>query len=507
MFYKTISLIILLFASHFVIGQYVIDKAENDKQEFDYLLLWKHNSDKLIKNSLLIPDSLSDTKSIDIPVFFNLSVTNFNDYSIDSSIVKFDNKAAQILCYFAKNSKSTSLVLSVYEYYKDFFQYELRQNGLPESLAILPFALSAVNPQAESLNSGRGIWQLKYAEARYYGLQVDSLVDERMSIEKSTFAAINRLKSIYNTYGDWQLSLSAFVCGNSNLNNFIADNNHNTLPSDCKDISSAFMAAKVLYDNLYDLGIDSLIKLEDIKSDTVIVSQNLHFKQIADVLLISINVLRQLNPEFIKDFIPASDHQYVLRLPIDKKSDFYLLEDSLYNYKKDVFVFAHKLESPPSPNAIVIDKASIPKNSKPVYYVIKQGDNIGYISEWFNVSQRQLKSWNGISNPRKIRAGKKLKIYVPKSKYSYYKKINSLNFKDKQVLSGAKTIKKVKTQSKDVKLDSNYLIYTVRKGDSPYHIAKKYPGVSADDIMRWNNISNPSKIRPGEKLKIKKIKR
>lgn len=503
---KLITFIVLLLLSQFLHGQY-LEKQEVDEHKNEYLFFWKQNSDMLINKNLLVNDHSSDAESIDIPVFFNLSTKNFELYSIDSSIVEFDNTAARILCYLSQNSKNSSLVLSLFEHYKYVFEDEMRKNDIPESFAILPFALSSMNIWAESLNGGKGLWQLKYSEASLYGLQVDSIVDERMSVEKSTVAAAKRLKSLFKLYGNWQVCLTAYVCGASNVNNYQNDSIHNNLPQNCSEIVSAFAASKILYDNKSDFGVDSLFKIKNIESDTVLVSQNLHFEQISELMSISIDTLRQLNPEFIKDYIPAGNKQYILRLPVSKKSKFYLLEDSLYNYKKNIFLFTNKIESPPSPNKTIVDRAVVPKNSKLLYYVIKQGDNLGYISEWFNVSQRQLKGWNGISNPRKIRAGKKLKIYIPKGKYSYYSKINNLSFKEKQALVSGKTINKAKKKNNNNIIGGQYLIYTIRRGDSPYSIAKKYPGVSADDIMKWNNISNPSNIRPGEKLKIKKIKR
>jgi len=99
---------------------------------------------------------------------------------------------------------------------------------------------------------------------------------------------------------------------------------------------------------------------------------------------------------------------------------------------------------------------------------------------------------------------------VPENKAAYYRKIDNMSFADKQKMvgkasgnGGAKTTAKPK---KEEKLTSGFFWYTVKNGESPYIIAKKFPGVSADDILRWNNIKDPRKIKPGQKLKIKKVK-
>jgi len=55
-----------------------------------------------------------------------------------------------------------------------------------------------------------------------------------------------------------------------------------------------------------------------------------------------------------------------------------------------------------------------------------------------------------------------------------------------------------------VTTDPKYEYYTVQSGDNPWSIANKYPGVTVEDIMKLNNISNPSSLKVGQKLKIRK---
>jgi LysM repeat protein len=55
-----------------------------------------------------------------------------------------------------------------------------------------------------------------------------------------------------------------------------------------------------------------------------------------------------------------------------------------------------------------------------------------------------------------------------------------------------------------VKKDPAYEYYTVQAGDNPYSISKKFPGTTADGIMQLNRITDPSKLRIGQNLKIRK---
>ena len=105
------------------------------------------------------------------------------------------------------------------------------------------------------------------------------------------------------------------------------------------------------------------------------------------------------------------------------------------------------------------------------YHTIKSGESLGKIAQKYNISVSNLKSWNNIKG-NNIIAGKKLKIYS-----------------DKKVIA--------KTESKS----NNDGTYTVKSGDSLYSIAKQFPGISAEDIKKWNDISSDN-IQPGMKLKI-----
>lgn len=133
-------------------------------------------------------------------------------------------------------------------------------------------------------------------------------------------------------------------------------------------------------------------------------------------------------------------------------------------------------------------------------YTIKSGDNLGYIAEWYDCSAQQIRNWNGISG-NTIRVGAKLAIYVPTSQVGRYENINSMSFSAKQNIEKGGGSAKVSTPVAEE--DCNCVYYTVRSGDTLWDIAKKYPGVSIDDIKRDNKIYDSRGLKPGMKLKIK----
>ncbi|MCF6357293.1 MAG: LysM peptidoglycan-binding domain-containing protein, partial [Draconibacterium sp.] len=134
-------------------------------------------------------------------------------------------------------------------------------------------------------------------------------------------------------------------------------------------------------------------------------------------------------------------------------------------------------------------------------YTVKSGDNVGFISSWFKVRSSDLKYWNNI-NRNLIRAGQKLAIYVPEKDKAKYAKVNKMSFSQKQAMIGKSSSTKITKKAKP--LDSNYVYYKVRKGDTLWEISQKYAGISSNEIMRLNNLKNDHSLYIGQQLKIKK---
>ncbi len=144
--------------------------------------------------------------------------------------------------------------------------------------------------------------------------------------------------------------------------------------------------------------------------------------------------------------------------------------------------------------------AKQPEGTVELNYSVKSGDAVSLIASWYGVKTAELMAWNGLTSYN-LRLGQVLKVYVKDAVQSTYSNVNSLTYDEKQRLAGAPT-----SNSKPVeqKLDPNWEYYTVRSGDNPSVIASKYSGISSDDIMKNNGISNPSALKIGQKLKIKK---
>jgi membrane-bound lytic murein transglycosylase D len=144
------------------------------------------------------------------------------------------------------------------------------------------------------------------------------------------------------------------------------------------------------------------------------------------------------------------------------------------------------------------------KGKTKLIYTVKDGDNIGSISEWFRVGLSDLRNWNNIYK-NKIRVGQKLVVYVNPLKSEYYSKINTLSLAEKQALVGKAPTSNIQPEvSVPEETEGEYITYTVRNGDTIWDIVKMFDNVTTTQVLSLNNISEPSKIKVGQKLKIKK---
>lgn len=426
-------------------------------------------------------------------------------YSYNSIVKNF------ILMYANKRREQVEVMLGLSKYYFPMFEKELDEQGMPLELKYLPVIESALNPQAVSRVGATGLWQFIYSTGKMYGLEITSFVDERKNPEKATKAAVKYLKDLHNIYNDWTLALAAYNCGPGNVNKAIRRSGgkrdfwdiYYRLPRETRGYVPAFIAANYIM-TYYEKHNLAAKRIDFSVSDTILINKELHLKQVAEVLKINLEQLRELNPEYKEDIIPGVKKEYTLALPTEQVGNFIDLQDSIFAYKDSIFFNPIKTGfSPQKYSASKYLPGAPSKNHKKIVYKVKSGDNIGFIASWYGVKKSQVRYWNNIRR-NLIREGQKLTIYVPKSKYNTYKKVDNMSFAQKQKSIGktysAKKISTTKKQSKGGK----YVWYTVKSGDNFWTIAKKFPGVSNKDIMHINGISNAKRLSPGIKIKIKR---
>ncbi len=414
--------------------------------------------------------------------------------------------------YTVKGRAQVGTMLGLAEYYFPLFEELLNAYELPQELKYLPVIESALNPRAFSRAGACGLWQFMYGTGKMYNLDINSYIDERRDPIKSSHAAVQFLRDMYNIYEDWILVIAAYNCGPGNVNKAIrrSGNKKNywdiyyRLPKETRGYVPAFIAAMYAFNYSKEHNIFPVKSDYPIMCDTVMMINKIHFKQLSAVLDIPIEQIRDLNPQYRIDIVPATKaNPLSVKLPVNYVGDFIDNMDTILAYNRNkYFNNRDRIVSPRDRHQDYAHGA--PKNRVKISYKVKSGDAISLIADWFNVRTADLKYWNNIRK-NIIKVGQYLVIYVPKQHEDYYKNFNNMTYAQKQATRGRKPKNQKRSKHENISASTDYVYYTVRRGDSLWAIARKFPGVSNNDIMKLNNIRDVKSIKPGKRLKIRKI--
>jgi membrane-bound lytic murein transglycosylase D len=398
------------------------------------------------------------------------------------------------------------------DYYFPMFEDVFDSYGLPAELKYMAIIESALNPNAvNSRSHATGLWQFMYSTGRMYGLTINSVVDERRDPMKSTIAAAKYIRDLYKIYNDWMLVIAAYNCGPGNVNKAIRRSGNKKdyweiyyrLPRETRGYIPQYIAAVYGVTYYKEHGLNPLPLNIPVAVDTIMVNKDIHLAQISEVMGIPLGELRALNPQYRTGLVPGSSKPFALTLPMTHLGDFIDLNDTIRRYKPDVYL--NKTTQIADPTRSSYLPADVKGKTK-LMYTVQEGDNLGFISDWYRVSLSDIRYWNNI-NRNTIRIGQKLVVYVDPAKSEYFSKISSMTFAEKQQMAGKSV--PVNTTG-NVAMDysypteGEYIVHTVRNGDTIWDIVKMYDNVTSTQVLSLNNISDPGKIKIGQKLKIKK---
>ena len=415
--------------------------------------------------------------------------------------------------YTEKKVDKFRVMLGLQEYYFPMIEDIFDSYGLPVELKYMAVIESALNPNAVSRVGATGLWQFMYSTGRMCGLNINSVVDERRDPVKATHAAAKYLKDLYGIYNDWILVIAAYNCGPGNVNKAIRRSGNRKdyweiyyrLPRETRGYIPAYVAATYAMNYYREHNITPVQIDLPLAVDTVMVTRDIHLEQIAAVLDLPMEELKALNPQYRTGLVPGKTRPSSITLPVDRLGEFIDMTDTITGYRKDQYLTRVNQTSASTQSTYTAPDVN---GKTKLIYVVKDGDNLGFISEWYNVGLSELRYWNNIYR-NTIRVGQKLSIYVDPSKADYYSKVNTMSFADKQKRAG-NTAVSVPATSEPAKLqvtasaEADYEYYTVRNGDTIWDIAKMFDGVSATDILKLNNISDASRIQVGQRLRIRR---
>ena len=407
----------------------VIDVPESMDTEFDDLL-----EEYYSKNYLKVDDNCNyrdENRTYEKEVYIDRlkRLPNIMEMPYNEIVQKFIDR------YTGRLRRSVSYMLGASNFYMPIFEDALMAYDVPLELKYLPVIESALNPKATSRVGAAGLWQFMPSTGKQYGLEINSLVDERRDPVKSSYAAARFLRDLYKIYGDWSLVIAAYNCGPENVRKAIQRSNGKAdywsiypyLPRETKGYVPAFIAANYVMTYYCDHNICPMRTTLPAKTDTVTVTRDVHLKQIADVCGVSLDELRALNPQYRRDTVNGNSKPSAIRLPISVVNSFISNEDSIYNYQADQLFTRRSLvevdesvqprssysrksySSSSSTGRSKKGKRNKKKSTRSKSVTIKNGDTLSEIAARHHTTVKKLRKLNGISGSN-IRAGKKIKV-------------------------------------------------------------------------------------------------
>lgn len=350
--------------------------------------------------------------------------------------------------------------------YGPLIRRTLREEGIPEDLIFLAMIESGFNTKAYSRAKAVGMWQFIKHTGRLYGLKTDTWIDERRDPEKSTRAAARHLRHLYNLFGDWQLVITGYNCGQGRLQRSIRkDGSHDfwklkSLPKETRNHLPKYMAVLLMSRDPEFFGVNNLLQRDPFAYDIIQVTDAVDLRLGAQCAGTTYETMRELNPELRLGYSPpvSARKTYSLRVPIGTSERF------LDRY------------------------ARIPADKKVqlVDYRVRPGDTVSGIAKTFDVRTSVVLDANGIRNPRRLKSGQKLKIPIqPKQSGRAFAAIEKRNTK---VQNGK----------------GERVVYRVKRGDTLWDIARSQ-GVTTDKLRAWNTLKTTRHIHPGDRLTIWRI--
>ena len=411
-----------------------------------------------------------------VPMVYNEPVRKFIDY------------------YAVRSRKWLRFVMGMSDYFFPMIEQVLDTYQLPLELKYLAVIESGLNPVALSRVGASGLWQFMLPTGKINGLEINSLIDERLDPEKATIAACRHLKMLYDLYDDWHLALAAYNGGHGAVNRAIARSGGKMdfwkilpyLPRETRAFVPKYIATAYIMTYHCEHNICPIRSNFSIATDTIMVERALHFDQVADIMQIDKEVVRFYNPQYKREIIPGNIQPSALRLPIERTIDFIEQADSVYTHRMEELLA----------NCLPVDASEPKSRQERITHTVKAGETVMTIASLYGVTAQNLRRWNGLSGSR-VAPGKKLVVNIDNGGLTFAApKPPPTPTASAQTPTNAGTAPSSKTDNK-----SGTVTYQVQSGDSLYAIAKKYPGVTVQKIQEANGMTTIN-LRIGQILKI-----
>ena len=299
-------------------------------------------------------------------------------------------------------------------HYFPMIEEELINAGLPVELRAMVIIESGLNPLATSKAGAKGLWQFMPRTGKEYGLEINSMVDERCNPLLATRAACKYLKNMYDMYGDWTLAIASYNCGPGNVNKAITRSGGNresykgdfwdiyyNLPRETRSYVPLFMGATYAFAYHKAHGVEYTTPPMPLAVDTVMINRPMHLEQVSSTIDVDLELLKMLNPQYTLQIIPATTKSYALTLPTERLTDFIANEEAIHA-KDSIYLKEYLVPEN------IEKKKSTPPPAK--YHTVKKGETLGAIARRYGKTVKQLMNWNGIRNANTLRIGQRIRV-------------------------------------------------------------------------------------------------
>ena len=439
--------------------------------------------------------------------------------------------------YVQRRRDLVESMLGMSLYYMPIFEQALERKGLPLELRYLPVIESALNPDAVSRAGATGLWQFMLPTARGLGLEINTLVDERRDPYASSEAAATYLKQLYDMYNDWSLAIAAYNCGPGTVNKALRraggdPKSHDFwgiyyyLPAETRGYVPMFIAANYVMSHHADHNISAVLPVKPLVTDTIHITDRVHFNQISSVLNIPIEELRILNPQFRADIIPGTpDTPYTLILPSQQIHAYLMSEDEIKGFESDKYQRRDVVEPGEVPGdamlAVEDDAFDVQTQedevgmvaaggkSSVIVHKVAAGETLASIAEKYDVTAAEIRKNNNLRR-NAVRVGQQLKITTTATTdlavlgtHRAPMTDTSSDNDDQDYVTAQRPARRntaTKTSPRQKQKQQQTTTHKVKSGESLYVIAKKY-GTTVEALRNANGVKGTS-LQPGQTLKV-----
>ncbi|MCY3808638.1 MAG: transglycosylase SLT domain-containing protein [Gemmatimonadetes bacterium] len=278
--------------------------------------------------------------------------------------------------------------------YEQFVDSLLAARRLPASLRYLPIIEASYNPTAESRVGAAGLWQFMPRTARWMGLRVDDLVDERLDPFAATPRALDYLERLNAQFPSWFLTLAAYNAGPGRVGRAIRASGggdvrddvlflkiRDRLPPQTRDFLPKYLAAAIIAGDPASFGFAALAKDRRWLFDEASVVVAASVEAIAEAAGVPVAEVERLNPHLRLGLTPA-DASTLLRLPLGSGAGF-----------ADRF-------------------AAIPPSARVArsVHTVAPGETLWEIARHYRLSLEELRNANPTVEPKRLQVGTRLVI-------------------------------------------------------------------------------------------------